>query len=123
MTRRDVLWCIHEPFGDAFYFGPERLSERYAHDEEARVKSGFSNTTYSDVVNSIDEAVAKVWLTAFHRLNIARTAPAPSPVLISGFSDKRFQDLSLGEYCTAELQESSLRNGNAMQVQDCCPEN
>jgi hypothetical protein len=60
MTRRDVLQCIHEPFGDAFYFGPERLSERYARDEEARIKSGFANTTYRDVVDSIEDAVANV---------------------------------------------------------------
>lgn len=53
MTRRDTLDCIHEPFGDAFYFGPERLSERYADDEEARIKSGFSNITYRDVMDDI----------------------------------------------------------------------
>ena len=36
MTRRDELKCIHDPFGDAFYYGPERLSDRFADDEEAR---------------------------------------------------------------------------------------
>ncbi|KAL2137333.1 hypothetical protein VTI74DRAFT_3273 [Chaetomium olivicolor] len=53
MTRRDILHCVHEPFGDAFYFGPERLSERYADDEEARKKSGFSETTYKDVMDQL----------------------------------------------------------------------
>ncbi|KAK4123248.1 hypothetical protein N657DRAFT_573815 [Parathielavia appendiculata] len=53
MTRADILYCVHEPFGDAFYFGPERLSERYEKDEAARKKSGFANTTYKDVADSL----------------------------------------------------------------------
>ena len=32
MTRRDSLVCAHEPFGDSFYYGPERLGERYEQD-------------------------------------------------------------------------------------------
>ncbi|KAK0645887.1 P-loop containing nucleoside triphosphate hydrolase protein [Cercophora newfieldiana] len=58
MTRED-LNCIHEPFGDAFYFGPERLSERYAEDEEARVKSGFSDVTFATVVNQLRDEISK----------------------------------------------------------------
>jgi hypothetical protein len=53
MTRRDILHCVHEPFGDAFYFGPERLSQRYENDEKARNESGFANTTYKDVMDQL----------------------------------------------------------------------
>ncbi|KAL2270432.1 hypothetical protein VTJ83DRAFT_2616 [Remersonia thermophila] len=53
MTRTDALHCVHEPFGDAFYFGPERLSERYEPDEKARQESGFANTTYADVMDTL----------------------------------------------------------------------
>lgn len=53
MTRRDILHCVHEPFGDAFYFGPERLSERYENDEEARKTSGFSDVTFKDVMDRL----------------------------------------------------------------------
>jgi hypothetical protein len=53
MTRRDILRCIHEPFGDAFYFGPERSSARYEEDEEARSSSGFASTTYGDVLTNL----------------------------------------------------------------------
>lgn len=61
MTRRDILHCVHEPFGDAFYFGPERLSERYADDEEARKKSGFAEVTYKDVMDRLlDPAASQV---------------------------------------------------------------
>jgi len=49
MARRDVT-CAHEPFGDPFYHGPERLSERYE-DEQEREKSGFAKTTYADIVD------------------------------------------------------------------------
>ncbi|KAK8089408.1 hypothetical protein PG997_004369 [Apiospora hydei] len=54
MTRRDSLVCAHEPFGDSFYYGPERLGERYDKDEEAREASGFAKTTYQDVLNRLE---------------------------------------------------------------------
>ncbi|TLS23525.1 uncharacterized protein PpBr36_06050 [Pyricularia pennisetigena] len=57
MTRRDILECAHEPFGDAFYYGPERLSERYEKDEAARLKSGFANVTYGDVLDKMKASV------------------------------------------------------------------
>ena len=53
MTRRKDIQCIHEPFGDAFYYGPERLSERYADDEQARLDSGFSQSTFNTVLERI----------------------------------------------------------------------
>ena len=62
MTRTSQLRCIHEPFGDAFYFGPERLSERYESDEEARRKSGFADVTFGGVVKGILEAQGEVSL-------------------------------------------------------------
>jgi hypothetical protein len=63
MTQRENLSCVHEPFGDAFYYGPERLSERYENDPEGREQSGFANTTYADVLRAIDESSEEVSLT------------------------------------------------------------
>ncbi|KAK8182498.1 P-loop containing nucleoside triphosphate hydrolase protein [Phyllosticta citribraziliensis] len=54
MTRRDELQCVHEPFGDAFYYGPERIGDRYLNDEEARIDSGFSKSTYKTIIERID---------------------------------------------------------------------
>ncbi|PYH95083.1 hypothetical protein BO71DRAFT_212567 [Aspergillus ellipticus CBS 707.79] len=54
MTRRDTIQCIHEPFGDAFYYGPERLSSRFADDEQARLDSGFSQSTFQTVLDRIE---------------------------------------------------------------------
>jgi len=54
MTRQDILKCIHEPFGDAFYFGPERLSARYENDEKAREESGFADSTFKTVFDRIE---------------------------------------------------------------------
>ncbi|OBT63578.1 hypothetical protein VE03_07009 [Pseudogymnoascus sp. 23342-1-I1] len=54
MTRKD-LQCIHEPFGDAFYFGPERLSSRYEADVKARDDSGFSDSTFKSVFDEIEK--------------------------------------------------------------------
>jgi len=58
MTRGDILTCVHEPFGDAFYYGPERLSERFADDDEAREKSGFAHVTYKHVMDKLEELMA-----------------------------------------------------------------
>ena len=60
MTRRDSLQCIHEPFGDAFYYGPERLGSRYENDEQARIGSGFSGSTYKTILERIDMESAEV---------------------------------------------------------------
>ncbi|KAJ5970250.1 uncharacterized protein N7479_000168 [Penicillium vulpinum] len=56
MTQRDTIQCVHEPFGDAFYYGPERLSSRFAGDEnlQARLDSGFANSTYSTVMDRLE---------------------------------------------------------------------
>ena len=54
MTRNDILKCVHEPFGDAFYFGPERLSDRYEQDETARQESGFAGSTFKTIFERIE---------------------------------------------------------------------
>ncbi|KAH8166490.1 hypothetical protein CIB48_g1766 [Xylaria polymorpha] len=54
MTRQNTLQCAHEPFGDAFYYGPERLGERYENDEKGRLSSGFSKTKYQDVLDRLE---------------------------------------------------------------------
>ena len=63
MTRRDTLKCIHEPFGDAFYYGTERLSTRFENDEQTRVDSGFENSTYQTVLDRFDTEGAEVRLS------------------------------------------------------------
>lgn len=60
MTCRDKLTCVHEPFGDAFYFGPERLSGRYENDEDARLASGFADSTFKTIFERIERESAEV---------------------------------------------------------------
>ena len=60
MTRRETLRCVHEPFGDAFYFGPERLSKRYEADGQARIESGLSHSTYRTVFESLGQEASEV---------------------------------------------------------------
>lgn len=55
MTRRDILKTVHEPFGDAWYYGPERLAERYANDEGGREASGFAKSTYQIIMERINK--------------------------------------------------------------------
>lgn len=63
MTRQNTLTCIHEPFGDAFYFGPERLGARYENDPKARQESGFAESTYQTILDRIDEESEEVSAT------------------------------------------------------------
>ncbi|KAL2752722.1 hypothetical protein ACRALDRAFT_2112793 [Sodiomyces alcalophilus JCM 7366] len=56
MTRRDELASAHEPFGDSYYYGPERVSPRYDNDPRIREKTGFGNATYADILKSIEDA-------------------------------------------------------------------
>ncbi|RFU31951.1 hypothetical protein B7463_g4347, partial [Scytalidium lignicola] len=60
MTRQDTLTCVHEPFGDAFYFGPERMSPRYEQDEKARQDSGFMNSTFQSIFERLDKDAKEV---------------------------------------------------------------
>jgi hypothetical protein len=62
MTRRDTLQCVHEPFGDAYYFGPERLAERYEDDEKARTESGYADSTYKTIFDRIAKEGSEVGL-------------------------------------------------------------
>lgn len=64
MTRRETLATVHEPFGDAYYYGPERLGSRFENDAEERESSGFSNVTYKNIVDHID-ALSKEVRTSF----------------------------------------------------------
>jgi len=72
-TRRDILTCVHEPFGDAFYFGPERMSTRYENDEKAREESGFANSTFKTIFERIEREGTEVRLSS-----ILVTFPLPS---------------------------------------------
>lgn len=53
MTQRDKLVPIHEPFGDAFYYGPERMSPRFEDDKKTRIESGYSDSTYASIFERI----------------------------------------------------------------------
>lgn len=85
MTRRDTLKCIHEPFGDAFYFGPERLSERYENDPQARLESGFADSTFKTIFDRIEREGKEVRANfSFAIVFLARAFS--STVAIDGFS-------------------------------------
>ena len=60
MTQRDNLKCIHEPFGDAYYYGLERLGTRYDDDEKARIDSGFAQSTFQTILNEIEKEGVEV---------------------------------------------------------------
>ena len=74
MTRRDALKCIHEPFGDAFYYGPERLGSRFDKDEKARLHSGYAQSTFRTVLDRIGKEGAEVRITL---PNVASSPAAP----------------------------------------------
>ncbi|KAL8802824.1 MAG: hypothetical protein Q9182_003584 [Xanthomendoza sp. 2 TL-2023] len=54
MTRRDILTFFHEPFGDAFYFGPEKISPAHLRWPADKIeRSGRGHYTYDYVLQSI----------------------------------------------------------------------
>ncbi|KAI4261797.1 MAG: hypothetical protein L6R42_003011 [Xanthoria sp. 1 TBL-2021] len=54
MTRRDILNFFHEPFGDAFYFGPEKISPAHLRWSIDKIESsGRGHYTYDWVLQSI----------------------------------------------------------------------
>lgn len=57
MTRPDTIQCIHEPFGDAFYFGPEKISPAFADDPERCRQSGHTDSTYASIMSSIEDTI------------------------------------------------------------------
>ena len=63
MTQRDTITCMHEPFGDSYYHGPERMASRYKHDEKARLESGFAESTFRTVLDKIEKEGAEVRIT------------------------------------------------------------
>ncbi|KAM0456073.1 hypothetical protein ACHAPV_007623 [Trichoderma viride] len=56
MARRDILECAHEPFGDAFYFGPEFMSDRFRDDAATRQSSQYRDTTFKSVLERLEDA-------------------------------------------------------------------
>ena len=82
MTRRKSLQTIHEPFGDAFYYGPERLSSRYENDRAAIEASGFEDSSYRSVLENIQAKATKVCRSTFAPFQI--NDPSSALVLIQG---------------------------------------
>ena len=57
MTCQDSITCFHEPFGDAFYYGPERISPAWRTWPAEKIeKSGRSHFTYDLSLQTILEA-------------------------------------------------------------------
>jgi hypothetical protein len=60
LNQPNQISCVHEPFCDAYHFGPERLSERFE-DAKVREESGYSQSTYLTVLNNIQDAQEEVY--------------------------------------------------------------
>ncbi|KAJ5974026.1 hypothetical protein N7481_011236 [Penicillium waksmanii] len=82
MTQHDTITCFHEPFGDAFYYGPERLSARYA-DEQVRFRSGFNESTYGSVLEGIKHEASKGKRVFIKDIDYYLFAPDQKPTSIA----------------------------------------
>ncbi|KAL8847772.1 MAG: hypothetical protein Q9221_007220 [Calogaya cf. arnoldii] len=87
MTCPDTITTFHEPFGDAFYWGPERSSPRSENDGKAKEGAGFEECTYAAVLGRILEAAEekRVFIKdlAFHILPLPGHAASFPPSIIS----------------------------------------
>ena len=86
MTQRETLNCIHEPFGDAFYYGPERMSERFENDEQTRLDSGFSESTYQTILDRFERESDKVCRSLLRLRAPCFPFPPSYPSLLCAFS-------------------------------------
>jgi len=77
LTQKNEITCIHEPFCDAYHFGPERLSERFQ-DEKVRLESGLSDITYKMVLDNIENARVEVGSRCSLSRSIAIMVPSRS---------------------------------------------
>jgi hypothetical protein len=123
MTRRDTLTCVHEPFGDAFYFGPERLSDRYENDEKARIESGFADSTYKTIFDRIEREGKKVRSGLFFisPLSCFFSKFRVGILQLSVDNIRRDVDgLSMGCYRTGLLSCPSSAHGKSLPVLSVC---
>lgn len=58
------MLCVHEPFSDAYHWGPEKLSQRYEDVEERREKYGYKTYTYRTALQIIEDAAVEVVIPA-----------------------------------------------------------
>ena len=77
MTRHKTLQCVHEPFGDAYYFGPERLAERYENDPKGREESGYTESTYRTIFDRIARENSEVRISKSHRSRSSSHVESP----------------------------------------------
>ncbi len=94
MTRHDTLTCVHEPFGDAFYYGPERLSDRYETDEKERVESGFSDSTFKTILDRIEREGSEV-RSFFPTVTVLADEPSTFPCHTFCIEDTRYSTYAL----------------------------
>ena len=99
MTRRNSLQTIHEPFGDAFYFGPERMGARFENDEESREKSGFANSTFASILDRVEREAAEVGSIRLVVIHFHR----PAPLAVAQRISHPLLLHSLYECCTLSL--------------------
>lgn len=89
MTQRATIQCVHEPFGDAWYYGPERLASRFMDDPEGRLDSGFSRSTYRTIMDRLEREGSQVWSFS------SRSKSSPSFSRKGHFYLKIFQERNL----------------------------
>ena len=64
MNREKDIICVHEPFSDAYHWGPEKLSERYEDIEKLRAENGYETYTYQTALQIINDAMIHVRASA-----------------------------------------------------------
>ncbi|GMF76689.1 unnamed protein product [Aspergillus oryzae] len=60
LTRDNDIACVHEPFSDAYHWGPEKLSERYENVEKLRAENGFQDYTYRVALGLVNDSKQNV---------------------------------------------------------------
>lgn len=100
MTRKD-LQCVHEPFGDAYYFGPERLGYRYEgpKNEKEREESGYVNSTYRSIFDRIAKDNAEVHMPPIRPISVVAITPSSVLAISACVPYQLPLSMSLAPFC------------------------
>jgi hypothetical protein len=110
MTRRDELVSQHEPFGDAYYFGPECVSDRFKDDPARREASGVSGATFKNTLEGFDDLAKQVRISS-------RVTMSPSAI-VSDFGSVWPSELEFRDNYTLSCPVEQDSHGHDATITD-----
>lgn len=88
LQREEEFYCLHEPFGDAFYFGPQRQSPRYKNRQlpkDIKLTSVTFEKVYDEILAERSGKRTFVKDMAYHVFSRLKNGEIPIDKMINTF--------------------------------------